>query len=83
MLAAGAAAPGAALAEDELFLKFGDILGGSTDEHHNGEIVLLSYSQSFTRPASAGGGCGPITVTKLIDRSSPALIGTVLTGSRA
>jgi len=78
MLAAGAAAPGAALAEDELFLKL-DILGGSTDEHHIGEIVLLSYSQSFTRPASAGANCGAVTVTKQIDRSSPVLIGAVLT----
>ena len=79
-LCARVAAPGAALAEDELFLKLGDIVGGSTHAHHNGEIVLLSYSQSFTQQAIAGGNCGPITVTKLIDKSSPALIGGVLTG---
>ena len=80
MLAAGAAVPGTALAEDDLFLNLGDIVGGSTDAHHSGEIVLLSYSQSFTQLASAGGNCGPITVMKLIDKSSPALIGAVLLG---
>lgn len=80
MFAAGAAAPGGALAQDELFLKIGDMSGGSTDEHHPGEIVLLSYSQSFTQLASAGGNCGPITVMKPIDQSSPSLIAAVLTG---
>jgi type VI secretion system secreted protein Hcp len=82
MLAASAAAPGAALAEDELFLKLEGIRGESTDSHHKKEIVLLSYSQSFTRPASAGGNCGAVKVTKVVDRSSPALIGAVLTASR-
>jgi type VI secretion system secreted protein Hcp len=81
MLAAGAAAPGTALAEDELFLNLGDIRGESTDEHHKKEIVLLSYSQSFTHPDGAGGiaNCGAIRVSKMIDKSSPALIKAVLT----
>jgi type VI secretion system secreted protein Hcp len=82
MLAAGAAAPGAAFAAEDLFLKLTGIKGESTDDQHKNEIVLLSYSQSFTQPASAGGGianCGAVKVTKLIDRSSPALIGAVLT----
>jgi type VI secretion system secreted protein Hcp len=73
----------AALAAEALFLKLDGIQGDSTDSAHRGEIVLLSYSQSFT---NTGGGavpanCGAITVTKLVDRSSPALIGAVLRGT--
>jgi type VI secretion system secreted protein Hcp len=82
MLVVGAAAPSAALAAEDLFLKLTGIKGESTDAQHKNEIVLLSYSQSFTQPASAGGGianCGVVKVTKVIDRSSPALIGAVLT----
>lgn len=82
MLAAGAAAPDAALAAEDLFLKLTGINGESTDTQHKKEIVLLSYSQSFTRPASGGliANCGAVKVTKLVDKSSPALIGAVLTG---
>jgi type VI secretion system secreted protein Hcp len=82
--------PSAALAADNLFLKLEGIEGEATDDKHLREIVLLSYSQSFGRPGvnpSAGGGaapaipeCGSVTVTKLVDTSSPALIGAVMTG---
>jgi type VI secretion system secreted protein Hcp len=81
MVAAAVTAPSAALAAEDLFLKLEGIQGESTDSQHNKEIVLLSYSQSFTNPASGGGAkanCGTVTVTKLVDKSSPALIGAVL-----
>jgi type VI secretion system secreted protein Hcp len=76
--------PSAALAADSLFLKLDGIQGESTDSVHRGEIVLLSYTQSFINPggAAAQPNCGAITVTKVIDRSSPALIGVVLRGNR-
>ena len=80
-LAAGAAAPAAA---DDLFLRLEGIQGESMDARHKGEIGILSYTQSFTGPfahsapgAGAGAGkttCGPVTVTKFIDVSSPQLI---------
>ena len=81
MLAAGAAVPSAALAAEDLFLKLPGINGESTDAQHKKEIILLSYSQSFTQPSAGGGiaNCGAVKVTKVIDKSSPALIGAVLT----
>jgi len=71
--------PSAAPAAESLFLKLDGIQGESTDPTHQGEIVLLSYSQSFT---NAGGRGGAVTVTKSVDRSSPALIGAVLRGTQ-
>ncbi len=89
-LFAGMVAASAAQAADGLFLRLEGIQGESTDRDHVNEIVLLSYSQSFTNPVASGGAragaatsqpnCGAITVTKLVDRSSPALIGGVLSG---
>jgi len=74
--------PSAALAAESLFLRLDGILGESLDSTHRGEINLLSYSQSFTNTGGqAVPNCGAITVTKLIDRSSPALIGAVLRGN--
>lgn len=75
--------PSVALAADALFLKLDGIEGDSTDLVHLREIVLLSYSQSFTRPPGGPvqANCGAVTVTKLVDRSSPALIGAVLSGN--
>ena len=81
LLAAVAAIPGAAFAAEEIFLNIPGIKGESTDAEHKNEIVLLSYSQSFS--SSVGGqlttNCGPVKVTKVVDRSSPSLIGAVLT----
>ena len=77
--------PGAALAADLLFLKLTGIPGESTDAEHQGEIVLVAYTQSFTNPGGRGAApanCGAITVMKAIDRSSPALIGAVMGGTR-
>jgi type VI secretion system secreted protein Hcp len=85
-LAAGAAAPVPAAADD-VFLWLEGLQGESLDNKHRGEIDILSYTQSFAnqavaRPGSAGGKatCGPVTVMKLVDRSSPRLIGLVTTG---
>ena len=90
MVAAGAATPIAAPAADELFLRIAGIQGESQSKGHEGDINLLSYSQSFTHPAVAGGAgggsatgrtnCGEVRVTKVVDRSTPALISRVVTG---
>ena len=86
MITAGAVAPVAAPAADDVFLKLDGIAGESTSKGHEKEISLLSYSQSFTNPATAGGAgtgkvnCGDVRVTKLVDRSSPDLIAHVATG---
>lgn len=89
MVAAGAVAPVAAPAADDVFLKITGIDGESTDAKHAKEIVLLSYTQSFTNPGSAAGGggggagkvsCGDVKVTKLVDKASPFLIAGVATG---
>jgi type VI secretion system secreted protein Hcp len=86
-LAATAVAPASAVAD--IFLKLDGIEGESTDAKHKGEIEILSYSQTFKNTvsdATGGGGgagkvtCGDITVLKNIDKSSPLLIGQVVTG---
>jgi type VI secretion system secreted protein Hcp len=86
-LAAGAAAPAAA---DDLFLRLEGVQGESLDARHKGEIAILSYIQAFTGPfarstAATGAGagkttCGPVTVTKFVDVSSPHLILLVANG---
>lgn len=86
MVAAGAMAPVAAPAADDVFLKINGIDGESTTKGHEKAIPLLSYTQSFTNPATAGGAgagkvnCGEVTVTKVVDRASPDLIAHVATG---
>jgi len=86
-LAAGAAAPAAA---DDVFLRLDGVQGESLDARHKGEIDILSYTQSFTgafarSAAGAGAGagktiCGPVTVMKFVDVSSPNLILDVANG---
>lgn len=88
-MAAGAVAamatPATALAD--VFLKLGDIKGESTADKHKNEIDILSYTQSFSNSGTIGGGgalgrvtCGAVTVSKGIDRSSPAIIQLAVTG---
>jgi type VI secretion system secreted protein Hcp len=87
VLAAGVAAPAAA---DDVFLKLDGIRGESTDDRHRFEIDVLSYTHSLTGafargPGSAGAGagktiCGPVTITKFVDASSPDLILNVANG---
>jgi type VI secretion system secreted protein Hcp len=90
LMAVGLAASGPAAAADEIFLRLDGIVGSATGAAHQNEIVLSTYSQAFSNTTSAvtgGGGsagkvnCGEITVMKNIDKSSPKLIGAVVTGS--
>ena len=86
-LAAIAAAPAAA---DDVFLKLDGVLGESVDARHKGEIDILSYTHSltgaFARSAAGTGAaagktsCGPVTVMKYVDVSSPDLILSVANG---
>jgi type VI secretion system secreted protein Hcp len=66
----------------DMFIKIGDVKGESTDDKHKGEIDVLSWSwgatQSGTSGIGGGGGAGKVqlqdlTITKYIDKSSPAL----------
>lgn len=89
-LAVGAAAPMPAAADD-VFLRLDGVQGEALDAKHKGDIDILSYTQSFasafarTAGGAAGGAgktnCGPVTVMKLVDRSSPRLIGLLTTGA--
>ena len=85
------AAPMAA-AVDDIFLRLEGVQGESLDAVHKGEIELLSYSQALTgayargvpvgTPGSASGKttCGPVTITKFVDRASPQLMLLVANG---
>lgn len=85
---AAVSAPAPALAET--FLRLGDIKGESTDQKHKDQIEILSFTQTWTNTielGSATGGagagkvqCGPITMMKNIDKSTPLLLKGVATG---
>lgn len=86
----GLAASGPAVAADEIFLRLDGIAGSATGIAHQNEIAISSYSQAFSNTASVATGsggsagkvkCGEITVMKNIDKSSPKLIGAVVTGN--
>jgi type VI secretion system secreted protein Hcp len=90
LIAAGLAVSGPAAAAEEIFVRLDGIVGGATAAGHQNEIVVSTYSQAFSNTASAvtggGGGagkvtCGEIIVMKSIDKSSPKLIGAVVTGN--
>ena len=79
------------MAAEEIFLRLDGIAGGATAAGHQNEIVVSTYSQAFSNTSSAtstggaGAGkvkCGEIIVMKNIDKSSPKLIGAVVTGNR-
>ena len=81
LLFAGTLAAAAAAVADELFLKIDGVPGDSIDARHKDEINVLSYSQGNTGPFAQGGGgpagkttCGPVKITKYLDRSSPRLM---------
>jgi len=79
---AAVAAPAAAV--DDIFLKLDGIQGESTDGRHPREIEILSYNQTMSGPFAHGASstgaatgkttCGPVTVVKYVDVSSPDLI---------
>ena len=86
---AAVAAPAAAV--DDIFLKLDGIQGESTDGRHPREIEILSYTQTmsgqFAKSGTASTGaaagkpvCGPVTIMKYVDVSSPDLILNALNG---
>jgi type VI secretion system secreted protein Hcp len=67
----------------DMFLKLGDVKGESVDGSHKDEIDVLAWSwgmsQSGTTHMGGGGGSGKVSVqdlsvTKYVDKSSPALM---------
>jgi type VI secretion system secreted protein Hcp len=67
----------------DMFLKLEGIKGESKDHKHGGEIHIESFSwgmsQTGTHGTGGGGGAGKvsvhdISVTKFVDKSSPALM---------
>jgi type VI secretion system secreted protein Hcp len=83
-VAAIVAAPldAAAQGVSNVVMQLQGIKGESTRVNYKDGIDLLSYTQSFRNSAAAGKvNCGAITVIKNIDRSSPDLIGKVVSGA--
>jgi type VI secretion system secreted protein Hcp len=67
----------------DMFLKLGDLKGESVDGTHKDEMDILAWSwgmsQSGTTHMGGGGGSGKVSVqdlsvTKYVDKCSPALI---------
>jgi len=87
---AGTLAAAAAAAADELFLKLEGFQGDSRDARHKDEIDIVSFSQSNIGPFAQGAGtassaagkttCGPVKLTKYLDRTSPRLMLYASTG---
>jgi type VI secretion system secreted protein Hcp len=81
-----------ARAETQYFLKLDGIQGDSTNDLHLGEIDVLSVALGVLQPQMqryAGGGASaakteitPITVSKVVDRSSPMLFLACATGKK-
>jgi type VI protein secretion system component Hcp len=90
LMAAGLVVSRSAAAAEEIFLRLDGIAGSATAAGHQNEIAVSTYSQAFSNTSTAATGgagagkvkCGEITVMKNIDKSSPKLIGAVVTGSR-
>ncbi len=67
-----------------MFIRIGDIKGGSHDNRHQDEIEVVSWTWGLTNPpdGSHGGGGGAggraafrdIAFTHLVDRASPSLM---------
>ncbi len=70
------------------FLKLDGIIGGSTDKVHKGEIQVDGFAlsaQGAAQASGSGAGAGKVaiqsfTITKTLDKSSPALFQAVATG---
>ena len=83
---ASAAVPAAAA--DDLFLRLEGVPGESNAAGHKDEIEILSYTQSIANPTARVGrpggsgksNCNPVTITKFVDRSSPAFMLYVANG---
>src|SRR4051812_20579948 len=72
-----------ALGQSQIFLKVGDIVGASLDSRHNGESEVFSAGWGFGRTISqqAGGlrstapaNFSTVSISKLMDRATPALL---------
>lgn len=73
----------------DMFLKLDGIKGESADDKHKGEIDIMSWSwgaaQTGSSHGGAGGGTGKvsvsdITVMKLVDKSTTALLSQCFSG---
>ncbi len=89
LAATAAVAPGVADAATDIFLRLDGIVGESMDAKHKDQIEILSFSLGFVNQSTGGVGggggtgkvsCGDVVLTKSIDKSSPSLIGAVMTG---
>ena len=84
----GFAFSSAAFAGQDMFLKVDSVQGDSVDRAHPQEIDILSWSWGATNSATTqigGGGAGKakindLTITKIMDSSSPQLLGALATG---
>jgi type VI protein secretion system component Hcp len=75
------AVSGAAVAGD-IVLNIPGLTGGyATEPGYQGDIDLLSYSQTFTRaPAGSSTSCGTIAITKYLDGTSTKFLYAAVTG---
>jgi type VI secretion system secreted protein Hcp len=92
-VALAAASPQVALAASDLFIKIGDIKGESQDDQHKDWVEVLAYSWGLsgaTRNApKPQQPVGPLqaacaqefTITKTLDKASPALFASTATGT--
>lgn len=66
----------------DAFLSVPGLTGGAgTQTGYQGDVDLLSYSQSFSRnPATGATTCGAITFTKVIDSTSTSFLYAAVTG---
>ena len=77
---------GASAAAVDYFLKIDGIAGESTDDKHKGEIEIASWSWGVSSAAQAGGArsgkpcVSPMSFSKLVDKSSPALMANAVSG---
>ena len=91
----GIATMAPAMAANDIFLKIQGVTGEVQNGTYKGDIQLTAYSQEFTDPAtisSLGGGgggrgaggnhtsCGAITITKVVDSTSPSFLQFVTMG---
>jgi type VI secretion system secreted protein Hcp len=84
----GLASVPASAATVDWLLKLDKIQGESTDDRHKGEIEVLSWSWGVSQAASSGNSgaragkpcVADLSFTKLIDKSTPQLIGNAASG---
>ena len=67
------------MAGADYFLKIEGVAGESTDDQHQGEISLESWSWAETRPDGAGGGAGKVQMQDFhfvmpVSKASPKLL---------